>query len=251
MRFSAIHKVASYLMVAAAFASLALSRELPPLIVALTALLGLGSFFFEPQRHAFLRTRSWTFAWNAATVVTFAWTLLDALRGEALFAGVRFLCFLLVNKLWNRRASRDYLQAYVVSFLMLVAGAALSSELAYAGCFLAYVVFATWTLTLFHLFGLLLELFKTNPAIGSWSYPEPGLAKIAGVPLYSGFMYAAVASYMIQAWRLFDLEIVGLPPARVAVPIALLIYLNFFTHHWLGDYRWWLALLLMVCYRKT
>lgn len=151
MRFSAIHKVASYLMVAAAFASLALSRELPPLIVALTALLGLGSFFFEPQRHAFLRTRSWTFAWNAATVVTFAWTLLDALRGEALFAGVRFLCFLLVNKLWNRRASRDYLQAYVVSFLMLVAGAALSSELAYAGCFLAYVVFATWTLTLFHL----------------------------------------------------------------------------------------------------
>ena len=47
--------------------------------------------------------------------------------------------------------SRDYLQAYVVSFLMLVAGAALNSDLAYAGCFLAYVVFATWTLTLFHL----------------------------------------------------------------------------------------------------
>src|SRR5207248_11474866 len=40
---------------------------------------------------------------------------------------------------------------YVVSFLMLVAGAALSSELSYAACFLAYVVFATWTLTLFHL----------------------------------------------------------------------------------------------------
>lgn len=151
MRFSAIHKVASYLMVAAAFASLALSRELPPAIVALTALGGLLSFFFEPQRHAFLRSRAWTFGWNAVTVVSFAWTLLDALRGEALFAGVRFLCFLLVNKLWNRRASRDYLQAYVVSFLMLVAGAALSSELAYAGCFLAYVVFATWTLTLFHL----------------------------------------------------------------------------------------------------
>jgi transglutaminase-like putative cysteine protease len=151
MRFSAIHKVASYLMVASAFASLALSRELPPLIVALTLVFGLASFFFEPQRHAFLRSRGWTLVWNAVTVVTFAWTLLDALRGEALFAGVRFLCFLLVNKLWNRRASRDYLQAYVISFLMLVAGAALSSELAYAACFLGYVVFATWTLTLFHL----------------------------------------------------------------------------------------------------
>jgi transglutaminase-like putative cysteine protease len=138
-------------MIAAAFASLALSRELSPVVVGLTIVGGFASFFFEPQRHPFLRSRSWSFAWNATTLIAFALAILDALRGEALFAGVRFLCFLLVNKLWNRRASRDYLQAYVVSFLMLVAGAALSSELAYAGCFLAYVVFATWTLTLFHL----------------------------------------------------------------------------------------------------
>jgi protein-glutamine gamma-glutamyltransferase len=151
MRFSAIHKVASYLMVAAAFAALALSRELPPAIVLATAGAGLASFFCEPSRVAFFRGRVWTGAWNLATLIAFGWTILDALRGEALFAGVRFLCFLLVNKLFNRRASRDYLQAYVVSFLMLVAGAALSSDLAYAGCFLAYVVFATWTLTLFHL----------------------------------------------------------------------------------------------------
>src|SRR5258706_154177 len=81
----------------------------------------------------------------------FAFLGADALGGEALSAGLRFLCFLLLNKLCIRRASRDYLQAYVVSFLMLVAGAALSSDLSYAGCFLAYVVFATWTLTLFHL----------------------------------------------------------------------------------------------------
>ena len=151
MRFSAIHKVASYLMVASAFAALALSRELSPAILVFTFVGGGLSFFAEPSRRALFRSRGWTFAWNAATLVAFSWTLLDALRGEPLYAGVRFLCFLLVNKLWNRRASRDYLQAYVVSFLMLVAGAALSSELAYAGCFLAYVVFATWTLTLFHL----------------------------------------------------------------------------------------------------
>ena len=92
---------------------------------------------------------------------------------------------------------------------------------------------------------------KTNPAIASWSYPEPAYSKLFGVPLYSGFMYAAVASYMIQAWRLFDLEVTGMPSARIAVPIALLIYLNFFTHHWLGDYRWALAALLMLAYRRT
>src|SRR2546423_3862103 len=120
MRFSAIHKVASYLMVASAFAALAMSRELPWVIVGATAISGALSFFCEPARVAFLRGRLWTGAWNLATLIAFGWTILDALRGEALFAGVRFLCFLLVNKLFNRRASRDYLQAYVVSFLMLV-----------------------------------------------------------------------------------------------------------------------------------
>src|SRR4051812_44610932 len=45
---------------------------------------------------------------------------------------------------------------------------------------------------LFHVIGLVLELYKTHPAIGSWSYPEPGFLKIMTVPLYSGFMYAAI-----------------------------------------------------------
>src|SRR6185436_2093503 len=48
----------------------------------------------------------------------------------------------------------------------------------------------------FHAIGLALELFKTHPAIGAWSYPEDGYLKIGTVPLYSGFMYAAIASYM-------------------------------------------------------
>ncbi|MCU1278674.1 MAG: transglutaminase domain protein, partial [bacterium] len=151
MRFSALHKATSYLMVAAAFATLALSRELSPLTVGLTLAVALASYFFEPAHQPLLRSRAWTASWNALTLAFFAWTLLEAIRGELLSSGVRFLCFLLVNKLWNRKSSRDYLQAYVVSFLMLVAGAALNNELAYAGCFLAYVVFATWTLTLFHL----------------------------------------------------------------------------------------------------
>ena len=54
-------------------------------------------------------------------------------------------------------------------------------------------------ITLFHLLGLGLETFKVH--VGSWSYPEDAVVKVGGVPLYSGFMYASVASYMIQAWR--------------------------------------------------
>lgn len=106
-------------------------------------------------------------------------------------------------------------------------------------------------IALFHAIGLALELFKTSPGIRSWSYPEPGIFKLAGVPLYSGFMYAAVGSYMCQAWRLLDLDLTGYPPHRVSVPLAAAIYLNFFTHHWIPDFRWVLAALVLLVFRKT
>jgi uncharacterized membrane protein YoaT (DUF817 family) len=100
----------------------------------------------------------------------------------------------------------------------------------------------------FHLVGLALELFKVSQ--GSWSYPDPGLATIAGVPLYSGFMYAAVGSYICQAWRRFDLRITGYR-ARATACVALLIYLNFFTSHVTEDVRGVLALALVVVTRRT
>jgi len=104
---------------------------------------------------------------------------------------------------------------------------------------------------LFHLLGFALEAFKSNPAIGSWSYPEFAYCKLLGVPLYSGFMYAAVASYMIQAWRRLDLELRGAPDTRLSASLAIAIYANFFTHHFLPDVRVPLALLLLWLFRRT
>ncbi len=98
----------------------------------------------------------------------------------------------------------------------------------------------------FHVLGLVLEIFKTHPAIGSWTYPEAGCFKILNVPLYSGFMYAAVASYIIQAWRWLKLRIVDHPPTKYVWVLAILIYLNFFTHHFLFDIRW--ALIAVTCF---
>jgi len=106
-------------------------------------------------------------------------------------------------------------------------------------------------LTAFHGLGLALELFKTHPAIGSWSYPEPGFFKLGTVPLFSGFMYAAVASYMCQAWRILDLELSGYPPYLFSVPLCLAIYANFFTHHVLPDARWVLLAAVLVLFRHT
>ena len=100
----------------------------------------------------------------------------------------------------------------------------------------------------FHLVGLALELFKV--AQGSWSYPDTGLATIGGVPLYSGFMYAAVGSYVCQAWRRFDLRITGYR-ARTTAGVAALIYLNFFTSHVTVDVRLVLAVALLLVTRRT
>ena len=63
----------------------------------------------------------------------------------------------------------------------------------------------------FHALGLALEIFKVQQ--GSWLYPGDAVTKVAGVPLFSGFMYAAVGSYICQAWRRFDLRVSHYPAA--------------------------------------
>ena len=113
----------------------------------------------------------------------------------------------------------------------------------------------TWdevkAITLFHVIGFALEVFKTSSGIRSWSYPDYGYTKVFGVPLFAGFMYAAVGSYIIQAWRLFDLRIRHHPPYWMAALIAAAIYANFFTHHFVGDYRWYLAACALGLYSRT
>jgi uncharacterized membrane protein YoaT (DUF817 family) len=104
---------------------------------------------------------------------------------------------------------------------------------------------------LFHLIGFALEVFETSAGIQSWSYPDFAYTKLFGVPLFSGFMYAAVGSYIIQAWRLFDLRIRHHPPYWMAATIATAIYLNFFTHHFIGDFRWYLAACILGLYARS
>jgi uncharacterized membrane protein YoaT (DUF817 family) len=104
---------------------------------------------------------------------------------------------------------------------------------------------------LFHVVGFGLEVFKTSKGIQSWSYPDFAYTKVWGVPLFSGFMYAAVGSYVIQAWRILDLRVRHHPPYWMAGAMAVMIYVNFFTHRYIGDYRWYLACGLAGLYART
>lgn len=87
----------------------------------------------------------------------------------------------------------------------------------------------------FHVVGTVMELFKT--AAGSWTYPEASVLHIGSVPLFSGFMYASVGSYLARVWRIFDFRFTAYPPRWTTWLLAAAIYVNFFAHHWLPDIR--------------
>lgn len=101
----------------------------------------------------------------------------------------------------------------------------------------------------FHLVGTAMEIFKT--AHGSWSYPEPAVLRIGGAPLFAGFMYAAVGSYIARAWRLMDLRFVRYPPLWGPWVLAAGSYANFFAHHYLPDIRIGLYVLSVVLFGRA
>ena len=101
----------------------------------------------------------------------------------------------------------------------------------------------------FHVVATLMELFKT--AYGSWTYPEDSYLRIGAVPLFSGFMYAAVGSYLARVWRIFEFRFDRFPPLRAQGLLAAAIYINFFAHHWLPDIRLVLFAAAALLYLRT
>ncbi len=111
----------------------------------------------------------------------------------------------------------------------------------------------TWeearVILLFHLTGTMMEWFKVSA--GSWAYPEPGLLKLFGVPLFTGFMYAAVGSYIARAIRLFDIRLAPAPPYWTIAVLALAIYVNFWSHHYVADMRTLLFAATVILFART
>lgn len=89
---------------------------------------------------------------------------------------------------------------------------------------------------IFHVVGTIMEIYKT--AQGSWIYPEESVLRIGDVPLFSGFMYACIGSYIARATRLFELRYIAYPPLWATWVLAIAAYANFFTHHFVVDVRY-------------
>jgi uncharacterized membrane protein YoaT (DUF817 family) len=157
-----------------------------------------------------------------------------------LFGGLLLVAIIASKMFWNPDWA---LQRYDALFLFAVTTQIL---------FLRFRL-ETWdearVILLFHLTGTAMELFKVNA--GSWAYPEPGLFKLLGVPLFSGFMYASVGSYMARVIRLFDMKFAPYPAFPWTLALAVAIYVNFFAHHFLPDIRLALFAATVILFART
>lgn len=158
----------------------------------------------------------------------------------ALFGGLLLIAIIGTKLIWQPDWA---LHRYDALFLIAISLQAL----------FLWLKLETWdearVILLFHLTGTAMEFFKVSA--GSWAYPEPGLLKILNVPLFSGFMYASVGSYMARVIRIFDMRFAPYPPFWITAVLALAIYVNFFAHHFLPDIRIGLFIATVAIFART
>jgi uncharacterized membrane protein YoaT (DUF817 family) len=158
----------------------------------------------------------------------------------ALFGGLLLIALIATSRIWQPDwaiARYDALLIYALALQALFLATGMES----------------WrearVILLFHLTGTAMEIFKVHA--GSWAYPGDGVMKLWGVPLFSGFMYASVGSYMARVIRLFEMRFAPYPPFWTTLALALAIYVNFFAHHFLPDIRLALFAATVILFAQT
>ncbi|CAI4030116.1 putative Protein-glutamine gamma-glutamyltransferase [Nitrospira tepida] len=178
MDVTSAFRLSSLLLATAAFTGLALTASLPPgflflgfgcLLAALAAFAMQASSLTQPLGASL-------HFWNVLIMVAFIWFWIDYLwfSNDLLHAGVHFLIGLMVNKLFNLHQRRDYLQLYAISFIMILASAAMTTEVWYGTVVVTYLLIGVWTLLLYQ---LVMEADRAGHASG----PEPALPEIGRI----------------------------------------------------------------------
>lgn len=106
------------------------------------------------------------------------------------------------------------------------------------------------TIFLFHALGVTLEGVKVN-LHGGWSYPDPAVLKVWNIPLFSGFMYASIGSFLLGAAKQWQVRTEGFPKLPIAIAFTAAVYGNFIANVWLPDAKWPLVVIALVLFRKT
>lgn len=104
--------------------------------------------------------------------------------------------------------------------------------------------------TIFHLIGLSMELIEVS-INGSWSYNSTGIFYIASVPIFTGFMYASVGSYMAKEFKLLNLKLENMPSSKFLIIFSIAIYANFILNNHIYDFRYWLIIIMIIVYSRA
>lgn len=174
MNLERAFELSSILLAAIGFAGLALTGDLPlmlailgfvALAVRLAQSCGVGSNWLTTQL-----LRLSPALWNSLMVMAFVAFVVDLLwiSQDMLPAGIHFVIILMVNKLFNLKERKDFLQLYAISLVAVLASATLTTDLWYGLVFMAYLFAAIWTLLLYH---LTKESHEARLAMASLSSP--------------------------------------------------------------------------------
>ena len=154
MRFRTAHKAATFLLAVTSIFTLASASALS-LVTLVLIVLGVGLSW---HTDAGTRLGAWvdraTPLLNTIVLVFLAVAVFQVARSFPdvdLSPFLGFVLFLLVVKLCQRRSNRDYLQVFIMSFLVMLAASWMATGVIFIVGFGLYVVLTTWTLILFHL----------------------------------------------------------------------------------------------------
>ena len=154
MRFRLAHKVATYLLASTAVFTLGTAGVVSAVTLVLVVLLSAASWYADPETSLASGVARMGMVLNVLTLVFLAgaaFQVAHSFPDVDLLPFINFVLFLLALKLFQRRSNRDYLQIFILSFLILLAAAWLATSVVFIVGFGIYVVLATWTMVLFHL----------------------------------------------------------------------------------------------------
>ncbi len=150
MSFARLQKIVTYLLSGLGLTALSFGGELPPGVLVVIGLGFVASWFAEAPRIAqpvYIR------GFTALVVLGLFAQIFRGLSGGGGWLGLvmEFAAFLSISRLFNRRSAAEYQQIAVLAFMHLIAATVLTSDLGYAGVFVAFVVATPWVLTFAHL----------------------------------------------------------------------------------------------------
>lgn len=151
MRFITLHKLSIYMLVALNLIGIYYWNVLHPLWLSIYITLFLVSWFSDNFP---LNDKRYTIFWNIITVLAFIGLMFRVFIGNKetiISSAFEFALFILINRLFNRKGGREYLQIALISLILFVGIAIYDVDLWFVPYLITYIILFPWNLILLNL----------------------------------------------------------------------------------------------------